>query len=239
MGRKDKARNKLPRMRVNADEMAAEIRSELRSILRRMDDLRRPMPVELVEGVPEGEPRYLLRKGAAYESIQEDVITLAGMVWHLKDRLKRWMAASGLECSPTIEEMAAAHKPMLICGDLIDSKKHGGGCNRSGYAPKVDGIGFRPNGLMAMKYDGALKAGEILVMNPDPIPYTVEIVSGVCNATFGPAIDLICNAFEQWCDLIDKADLLGGGDGESVQLRRLLQRFKNGTTPYFHSELIA
>jgi hypothetical protein len=151
-----KPRNRQKRERVNAAEMAAEIRKELRGILRRMDELRRPMPVELVEGVPEGEPRYLLRKASAYEAIQEDVITLAGMVWHLKDRLKRWMADSGLECQPSIEDLAAAHKAMLICGDLIDSKKHGGGSNRSGYSPQVGGISFRPGGVMALRYDGAL-----------------------------------------------------------------------------------
>lgn len=234
-----KPRNRQPRERVSAAEMATEIRKELRGILRRMDDLRRPMAVELVAGVPEGEPRYLLRKASAYEAIQEDVITLAGMVWHLKDRLKRWMAASQLACSPTIEELAERNKPLLVCADLIDSKKHGGGSNRSGYAPRVGGISFRPNGVMAIRYDGALKAGDIRVINADPIPYTVEIVTGDGKGTFGPAIDVICNAFEQWRVVVGNIDLLGGSDAESVQLRRLLDRFKNGQTPYFYSELVA
>src|SRR4051812_14865928 len=105
-----KPRNRQPRERVSADDMAAEIRRELRGILRRMDDMRRPMLVELVDGIPEGEPRYRLRKASAYEAIQEDVITLAGMVWHLKDRIKRWMTAAQLACTPTVEEMAERNK---------------------------------------------------------------------------------------------------------------------------------
>ena len=235
---KRKSRNRQPRERVNAAGMAGEIRRELRGILRRMDELRRPMTPELVEGVPEGEPRYVLRKAAAHEAIQEEVIALAGMVWHLKDRLKRWMTASNLECRPTIEDLAAAHKPLLICCDLIDSKKHGGGSNRSGYAPQVGGFSFRPGGEIALRYDGALKAGEIRVMKPDPIPYTVEIATGDGTATFGPAIDVITSAFEQWRVVIDKVDLLGGSDVESVELRRLLNRFEKGLTPIFYSELV-
>jgi hypothetical protein len=233
-----KTRKRQKRERVNATEMAAEIRKELRGILRRMDELRRPLPVELIEGIPEGEPRYLVRRASDYESIQEDVITLAGMVWHLKDRLKRWMAASGLEISPSIEELAAGCKALLICGDLIDSKKHGGGSNSSGHAPRVGGISFQPGGMMALRYDGALKAGEFLVTNPEPIPYTIEIVAGDGQGTFGPAIEVICQAFEQWRMVIVNADLLGGSDAESVQLRRLLKRFEKGESPIFHSELV-
>lgn len=237
MGKK-KPRNRQPRERVNAADMAAEIRKELRGILRRVDELRRPLTPELLEGISDGEPRYLLRKAAAHEAIHEDVIALAGMVWHLKDRLKRWMAASNLECQPTIEELAAAHTPLLVCCDLIDSKKHGGSSNRSGYAPCVGGISFQPDGMTALRYDGALKASDIRVMKPNPIPYTVEIVSGDGKATFGPAIDLICQAFEQWQVVMVKTDLLAGNDVENTQLRRLLSRLDAGLTPIFHSELV-
>lgn len=235
---KNKSRNRQPRERVNPTDMAAEIRRELRAILRGMDRLREPMSPELVKDIPESEPRYLLRKLGAYESIQDDVIALAGMVWHLKDRLKRWMAASNLGCSPTIEELAAAHKCLLICCDLVDSKKHGGASNRSGYAPRVRSVGFRPDGVIGLRYDGALKAGEICVMKPDPIAYTVEIVTADGQGTFGPAIDVICKAFEQWRVVIVNTGLLGGSDRESVELRRLLARFEKGIIPVFQSELV-
>ncbi len=237
MSKKQKRRNNQPRVRVNADEMATEIRKELRGIFRRIDGLRRPLDVEPMEGIPEGEPRYLIRQAGHYEAIQEEVITLAGMVWHLKDRIKRWMAASCLGCSPTVEELADACMPLKVCGDLIDSKKHGGGSNGSGYSPKVSGISLPTNGLLAIRYDGGLKAGEFLVTKPDPMPYTIEIVSGDGKFTFGPAVDVICKAFEQWRVLIENLDLLGGSDGESVQLRRLFNRFEQGLTPIFRSEL--
>jgi hypothetical protein len=175
---------------------------------------------------------------AAHEAIIEDVIGLAGMVWHLKDRLNRWFSATGKTYEPSIEEIAETDKPLLVCGDLIDSKKHGGGSNRSGFAPKVGNIGFNPGGQMGIKYDGALKLADIRVSKPDPIPFTAEILSGDEQYTFGPAIEVISKAFENWRRVIDDSDLLGGSDPESRELRRLLERFENGQMPIFQSELI-
>jgi hypothetical protein len=235
---KKQRRGQQPRERANPDDMASEIRTELRGIFRRMDELCRPIVPELVEGVLEGEPRYSLRKMAAHESIQEEVIALAGIIWHLKDRLKRWISAAKIDCQPAIEEIAAADSALLICGDLIDSKKHGGRSNRSGYAPCVGEIGIRPNGKMGIKYDGALKLSEIRVMNPDPVSFTVEIITGDGKGTLGPAMDVVRKAFEPWRVVIDELDLLGASDGESVQLRRLMDRFKNGLIPICRSQLI-
>jgi hypothetical protein len=218
--------------------MLAEIRAELRGILRRMDELRRPMTPELAIDPSEAELPYVLRRMASHEAIQEDVISLAGMVWHLKDRLNRWMSAVGKTCVPSIEEIAAAQKPLLICGDLIDSKKHGGGSNRSGFAPQVGEIGFSQDGRIGFRYDGALKLSDIRLEKPTPIPFTVDIVSGDGQFTFGPAVDLISKAFENWRILIEVTGLLGGGDPESQELRRLLERFEKGATPIFHSKLI-
>jgi len=228
-----------PRKRVDSSEMAAEIRRELRGILRRLDDLRRPMIPELAADHAERDDlQYVLPRLAAHEAIIEDVITLAGMVWHLKDRLKRWLAASDLACSPTIEEIAASQKPLLICGDLIDSKKHGGGSNRSGFAPTVGNISFNPGGQIGLKYDGALKVADFRVSNQTPIPFTVEIVSGDSQYTFGPAVTVISKAFENWRNVINATDLLDGTGTECCELRRLLERFERGLTPIFYSEVV-
>ncbi len=239
MGKKKKSRAVHPRQKINIDQMAAEIRKELRGILRRIDNLRCPLTPRLVESRPEGEPRYYLEKASTVEAIEEEVITLAGMVWHLKDRLNRWMSAAMLTSIPTVEEMANSEVLLQICGDLIDSKKHGGGTNRSGYAPQVGGFSFYPNGQIALRYDGALRMGEFFVETAKPIPFDIRIQTGDGSGHFGSAVDLITKAFDIWKRLIEKTDLLAGDNPENTELRRLLQRFEKGEYPIFKSLLAA
>src|SRR4051794_23438781 len=103
-------------MSTPSDQIAGEVRVELRSILRQNEDLRAPFSwFGIIEGKREGEPRFTvlfdqgprrvvqgLRLGGLLtlrrpdERIMDRVFELAKSVWQLKDRLKLWVKAQGL-----------------------------------------------------------------------------------------------------------------------------------------------
>ncbi len=231
------------RIRSDPIKIATEIKQELRGILRRIDELKMPFTPEFVESRPDGN-RFRIRHATSYERIHEDICTLAGMVWHLKDRIGRWFSATGRQVEPSLEDLAASNTALCVCADLIDSKKHGGGCNRSGHSPKLNGLKLAPNGPVQFRYDGALKVAEIHVPSDDPIPYVVQIVSAEGHVFADDndvpinAIDLICTAFDCWNQLLAQTMLLSDSNPEDSKLFKMLNRFKERQFPVFQSDLI-
>jgi hypothetical protein len=208
------------------DQIAADIRIELRSIVRGLQHLRQPFTeFDDVPGLPEGHPRFRLKQAACYEEVQRRVLEVAGAIWHLKDRLKLWVAARSLTISPTIEELVAGNLALLLCSDLINAKKHGECKNRSGYGPRLGGlrIDINGNGAVAMRYDGAAKEDEILVTHRVPVPFQVEIISGDGRGTFGNAAEVIEKAFDVWRQVICQLGILAAPDPESQLLLRHLR----------------
>jgi hypothetical protein len=243
MAKKKKKPDK--RMRSNPEVIANEIKQELRGILRRIDELKSPFKPSLVP-VAEGEvARYRLWGATSVERIHEDLCTLAGMVWHLKDRLSRWLTTSKLSSSPSIEEIANGNLPLTVCADLIDSKKHGGGCNRSGLLPKLAGLQFKPNGPIGMRYDGVMQLGEFNLPTDEPVSYTVQIVNGNgeifadMDGNITNAIDIICLAFDYWADIVLKSPLLLSSVPRDAKLKKMLYQFKKRDFPVFQSDLVS
>jgi len=143
----------------SADDIGREIRAELRSIIRQAIDLRKPIEeFELDPEIPEGMPRFYvrfnrdrpirftgLRQGADLlrlpdERIQDAALGFAKSVWHLKDRLKKWVRVTG--GADDIETWARGSHDLRICGDLANRKKHGGSDNLSGLDPQIESVAF-------------------------------------------------------------------------------------------------
>ena len=228
-------------MSASANKVATEIRTELRSILRQRDDLRKPLEVfGEVQSRPDNVPRYYvmfdlnprlvvegLRLGGCGgislpdERIIDKVFEFAKGVWHLKDRLKLWAKASGFAID--IEAEAAKDRDLMACADLANWKKHGKNRNRSNRDPKIGNVRFdtSKSGGIEIYYDGATKRQEVLVVNPVPIPFSVEVVDQD-GATLGNAIDLIERAFSAWLPIINTLGILSGMDRENEHLRTML-----------------
>ena len=138
--------------------IATEIRSELRSILRQREELYRPID-RFAENPnrPIGRPRFHvlfgneppgeitglqigLKKLNIYDELMAEAVTsYAKSVWHLKDRLKQWVATQGM--AEDIEAWAETSSNMMVTADLANYKKHGENRNRSGvkaFAPDED-----------------------------------------------------------------------------------------------------
>jgi hypothetical protein len=226
---------------VPAEQIAAEIRAELRSILRQRQDLRRPLDwFGLVESRVEGEPRYyvlfdqnprLVVKGLRLgglgklrvpdERIIDRVFEFAKSVWQFKDRLKLWVKLQG--AGPDIEAAAASSQNLLICADLANWKKHGENKNRSGLDPRIDFVTFDTsrNEAVELYADGGSKHQELLVAKDIPIPYRVD-VHGKGGVQLGDASDLIWCAFQDWLPIITSTGVLDGDNRESEYLRQQL-----------------
>jgi hypothetical protein len=225
-----------------AQEIAAEIRAELRSILRQRQDLQRPLDwFGLVELRAEGEPRYyvlfdqnprLIVQGMLLgslgklrfpdERIIDRVFEFAKSVWQLKDRLKLWVKFQG--SGPDAEAVAAGSQNLLICADLANWKKHGENKNRSGLNPRIDLVTFDTsrNGAIELYSDGATKHQEPLVAKNVPIPYTVEVEGKGGTVQLGDATQLIWRAFQDWLAVISANGILADTNRESDHLRQQL-----------------
>jgi len=229
-------------MKASVNAIAAEIRSELRSVLRQRDDLRKPLQrFGEVESRPHDVPRYYvlfdenprlvvsgLRLGGceevslADERIIDRVFEFAKSVWHLKDRLKLWVHAQGLGFK--VEAEAEKCHTLLVCADLANRKKHGTNRNRSKIDPRIETVKFDTSrsGGIELYYDGATKHQELLVTDPAPIPYRVDVVADGGTRNLGNAADLIDHAFSEWLPMIQRLGILSSSDGESEYLREQL-----------------
>lgn len=253
-------RRKRNRGKETAEGIAHGIHTELRSIRRQWDDLRKPLgKFEPLEWKPPGEPRYYvtfdlnerrrikglkLRSGTLVfpdERILDGFLRLAESVWHLKDRLRQWAKTKG--ATVDIEGTIKRSKALQVCADLANQKKHGRNENRSGLDPQLgvltdsgeaDGEGLvrfdtSKSGVLEWFYDGPTNRKELLVTDPVPIPYQVEVLVDDGKPTLGDAVELIHRAFCDWLPLIKELGILASDDRESQALLDLLSPLERGS----------
>lgn len=221
--------------------IAGEIARELRHILNVLCELLRPINrFDESPQRPVGVPRYfvsfdtkphqdvtgLKRKirqlSFPVEAISEQAALLAASVWHLKDRLHHYAKATKSPADSTA--WANSSRDLLICGDIGNLKKHGHSPNWSGVNPRiVPEIIFDTsrNGLLELHYNGATKHAELLVTEPVPIPYRVDIADAT-GAVIGDAGTIIQAGFNHWLPLIRELGVLDGDGAEETALRNVL-----------------
>lgn len=222
------------------DKIAAEVRTELRSIIRQTDDLRRPLSrFEVHRRRRIGEPRFYVSFDVNArrdinglktfypsitlpdERIEDAVTNLAKSVWHLKDRLRQYAKAIGSK--EDVEAWANGSQSLLVSADLANYKKHGESRNRSKINPRIEGVRFdtSQSGLAELWYEGATKEKDLLVTLRKPIPYTVDIhIDG--GVVLGDAVSLLSSAFQHWLPLIERLGVVANDNRESVSLRERL-----------------
>jgi len=201
--------------------------AELRSILRQRNNLRRPInkftPAPPLE---DGKPRFYVMfdntpprriSGPKLqtemiqlpdERIQDAVLNLAQSVWHLKDRLNIVIRTKNKSVS--VDSVINNNIELQVCADLANSKKHGALGTRSGLFPKLGLVTFdmSKSGVLEFFYKGDAKQKVLIVSNPVPIPYHVDIISDNGNKTLGNSVNYIWEAFKHWWPLISDLDIL-------------------------------
>ena len=244
MAKKKKKKNRrTPPKRKQPDEIAVEIRGELRSITRMIEDLRTPLErferrVPLQPDRPghyvmfDQRPRRLingLRLGGLGslalpdDRITDEMLELAKAVWHLRDHLHRFAKAAGRRVD--VRAHAEKSSEMLICADLANKKKHGASENRSKLNPELGLVRFDTsrNGAVELFSDGATNEKELIVSNTTPIPFVVELkLDG--KASISDAVEVIIRAVQHWMPLINDLGILAGDDRVATTLRNRLAR---------------
>ena len=145
------------------EEIAASVRQQLRSIVRLVWDLRRPLSifdtVERADGpcwiVPIEPGAYWSGSGLRLpglpklsvpdERVIDQGYELAGHIYHLKDRLHQYVKSSE---RPSRSKQHPLHvtrvvdqsNDLLVCGDLINLKKHGRNENHSKKMPSLGNV---------------------------------------------------------------------------------------------------
>lgn len=229
------------------DKLAAEIRSELRSILRQLGDLRQP--ISRFEPLPhpkEGQPGYYVHfddrprrqiKGLRFRSnyvdlpderISDMFFSAAKAIWHLKDRLHQWCRLTGVQID--VEGFAKQCPELLVCADLANWKKHGRHDNRSGHNPRLGLVKFdtSQSGAIELFHEGATKEKELLVSQPVPLHFSAPVLSGIGDTEIGGAMTILLAAFDYWKPLITQIGALVNDDRESSALRKMLGDKANG-----------
>ncbi|NIA22501.1 MAG: hypothetical protein GWP05_11190 [Anaerolineaceae bacterium] len=224
-----------------AEKIASDIRVELRSILRQLEDLCRPIArFERLSNPEVGQPEWYVhfddrprrrihgmrfRSGSVElpdERITDAVLSLAESVWHLKDRLRQWTKA---RCLPdSVENHAKLSPELLICADLANWKKHGRHKDRSGQNPRLGLVRFDTSrsGAIEFFWQGATKDKELLVTDRVPLSFTVPVEAGEDGGELGDAVTLLAKAMDHWKPLIDQLGVLDDGDRESAAMRELM-----------------
>jgi len=234
------------------ENLANEIKVELRSIVRQWDKLHKPLRCSEKVNVPEGSSYYRIEGAQSYEEFHELLLRFAGSVWQLKDRFKLWVKTKGLELRDTIsdgkqvqtsiEKMVEKSLNLLLCADLYNTKKHGKlKYPRTNYAPILNGISLNTSksGVIGINYDGqASKTGDIIATNPEPVPCRVEILSGDGKYCFGDAVVVITRGFGYWIPFIIQSGILKK-DTESKWIADNLSRIEEyiiKTSPFKSDE---
>jgi hypothetical protein len=228
-------------MTSRSERIARDVRAELRSILRQIEDLGKPLDQFLTDpGRPIGSPRHFVqfdthpRKSITGlrcqvvsldlydERILKAVEVLAQTVWHLKDPLHQWAKMN--KSVVNVDEEARKSAEMMLVGDLANLSKHKRSDNRSGQNPRVEVVKFdrSKSGVVEFYYDGARKEKELLVTFMHPIAYTVDLVGDPYGAVIGEALTIIQDAFRHWLPIIEKLGVLSPDDPESRSLRERL-----------------
>jgi hypothetical protein len=165
------------------------------------------------------------------ERIQDAALGFAKSVWHLKDRLKKWVRVTG--GADDIETFVRGSHNLCICGDLANRKKHGGSDNLSRLDPEIESVAFdtSKSGWLVLYYNGATKEKELLVSEPVPIPFTVEMAAPSGQAR-PDAVAVIHDGFRHWLPLMQRLGVLAGSDRESEVLRSTLYPDDPATLEY-------
>ncbi len=236
------AKKKKQRITKEPEQILRGIQVELRSIIRQLKTLYQPVKsFQHVPNSPQGIPQYYvifdnnpLRKINGLkacikilklpdEKIQDEVLRLAESVWQLKDRLNQWARVQRNHIN--VEKIAQQNKYLLICADLANNKKHGGMDNRSGLGPKLDEVSFdtSKSGMLELFYEGDSKEKVLLVTNPVPISYSVNILTNN-GQSLGDAVGIISKAFIVWLPVIQQLNILSG-NAEGRKLAKLLSQY--------------
>jgi hypothetical protein len=161
------------------------------------------------------------------ERIQDDVLSLAQSVWHLKDRLRRWAKAQNIQID--IEKLASQNVNLMVCADLANMKKHGGTGKWSRLSPYISEVHFdtSKSGLLELYYDGTAKEKQLHVTNPNPIAYRVKIMTKPEDkdeekVVAEDAVAYIWEAFEYWLPIIKDLGVLKPDNAESGALIKIL-----------------
>lgn len=222
-------------------KIASEIRSELRSILRLRRDLYAPLqrfepladpsggiryyvlfdtnPRKTVQGIKLGGLKQI---SLPDEPILDRVLEFAKAVWHLKDRLHQFARATNQQVE--LDAVANQSTNLLVVADLANRKKHGRSENRSKLDPHLDLVAFDTSrsGPIEFYYDGAMKEKELIVTNPVPIPFTVDILAQEGNTVLGDARQIINNALLDWLPMVQQLGILSAYDPETTALCAIL-----------------
>jgi hypothetical protein len=210
--------------------VTAEIRSELRSIIRQWERLRQPLRNDRVVDERHDQPRFQIEALNSLEELPEHVTRFAGSVWQLKDRFKQYVDAHGLQLAiidaigrqkrTTIEDEAEKSTPLMLCADLYNYKKHGGHSNRSGYDPILHGIqtDTSKSGVLGLYINSATQTSNIRTSHSAPVPYRIEIRSRDGRHSFGDALVVILRGFAFWFPFIRQHGVLTPIDEESQDI---------------------
>lgn len=224
----------------NVPTVLRAIRQECRSIIRQFSQMLKPHS-SFIEVIGRRTPRFYVALSARRppdidglrigtkklalpdEYIEDAAYQLASSIWHIKDHLKRWTKMMMPQVD--VEHEAEQCKPLLICADLTNRKKHGGDGSRSGLNPRVDLVEFdlSQSGVIELFYDGALKNKELFVEHPVPIDYRVRLMSDDPNDSDMNVLDILKKAFAGWLPLL--SNVLVGDEHEVVRLRELIEQF--------------
>jgi hypothetical protein len=249
-------------------DSAYVLRSEFRRIIRKLYDASVPFSgYTLFEERPEGEPRYLLHlnrvaipfggpgeriKSVRYlaiphEPIEDALLDLVRAVWHLPDHLLSWAMTTRRSRPKSLREIRDGSSELRICGDLCNTKKHGGSRdNWSGKQPRLGVVHFDTSGCGSIEfsYTGSVKECRILTAIMAPVAYWVNVFPGSAwSKEIGPLAepdpalaigrlaDIAAGAFHYLCHVAAEAGLFkasgAGHDVETRALRETLSGFLN------------
>lgn len=229
-------RRRRSRAKPSIEDLEYALRSEMRRILRKWNELNTPLKVfHELPGRPEHRPKYQVvidnalrpRSGEGLliristitfpeERYEDKVLDFARAVWHLRDHLNQ--LARIASANMDINSHARKSQELLICADLINMKKHGNHDNQSGVNPRLTETHFdtSESGLIEFQYDGGLKEASILVEMPRPIKLWIDVYSVSMGDQDnsdnkihkGMAQELIWKGFKHWWPLIDDLGIL-------------------------------
>lgn len=233
-------------MSSRVDGILSEIQAELRSIIRQLEDLRRPLAqFVLDESRGSEEPRYYVIFDASPrlrirglvaqideialpdERILDAVLSLSKSVWQLKDRAKIWASASSAKVD--VESEVKKCSSLLLCADLANWKKHGANTRRSGRNPRVELVRFDTSrsGVVEVYYRGDAKQKELIVTNPTAIHFSIDVTDGLGGPFVGEAKEILADAFRFWIDFCDTWQMLRTECPEAEYLQAQFASFRS------------
>ncbi|MGV3606656.1 MAG: hypothetical protein ACO1RA_09610 [Planctomycetaceae bacterium] len=224
-------------MNSKAQEIVVEILAELRGIVRIHEDLKTPVarflklnsenryyvdfdtrPHRVINGLKVGGIAHL---SLPDERITDCVLDLAKAIWHLKDRLHQLSKAT--KAGLNLDDIARQSTELLIAGDLANKKKHGRSDNRSRLNPELSLVKFDTSrsGEIEFYYDGVMKDKELIVANPIPIPFSVDILVRADKEVYGDASAVLFQAFKWWLPTIERLGVFEQESAKAIRDRLL------------------